>query len=256
MIFTFPWLKRFAWMFELMEGLAINHATGIVATCQSIADAIEKYASKPTITLWDIPPQTDKPCDENLRQKLGINENVLVLYVGGLEPYHGIDLLLESFAGVSSSDSLCSLVLIGGAEDEIARYRILANSLGLHGSAHFLGRRPIEQLQSYLAQADVLVSAITGRLNFPMKIFSYFESGKCILATDVPAHTQLLRSDVALLAAATPEHFARGMARLIHDRSLRSQLGQSAKKAASNYTHSEFQEKIRSFYTRLLVQAG
>ena len=44
--------------------------------------------------------------------------------------------------------------------------------------------------------------------NTPMKL-SYLHSGKAVLATNLPPHTQILDNRVAMLADPTPKHMAR-----------------------------------------------
>ena len=82
-------------------------------------------------------------------------------------------------------------------------------------------------LPALLAQADVLVSPrITGD-NTPMKIYTYLHSGKPILATRIPTHTQVLHPGVAMLAAPQVEEFAGAMARLARNEELRARLGEA-----------------------------
>ena len=60
-------------------------------------------------------------------------------------------------------------------------------------------------LASLLAQADVLVSPRTRGNNTPMKIYSYLDAGRAVLATDLPTHTQVLTPECARLAPADPD---------------------------------------------------
>jgi glycosyltransferase involved in cell wall biosynthesis len=253
MVFGFPGLKCIAPLMEMIEGVAIRHASAVSCVCETISTAVQRYSPKNLITIWDVPPQTDQPSDEDLRTELSLTDQVLALYVGGLESYHGIDLLLRSFAILRKTDVSCSLVLIGGTADLIAKYKPLAASLHLDDCVYFLGSRPVKHLQSYLAQADILVSTITGRMNFPMKVLSYLESGKCILATDLIAHRQVLNSEVSLLVPATPEDLAQGFARLAKNPLLRLQLGQRGKSMSSNFTRRHFEEKVLSLYSNLVT---
>jgi glycosyltransferase involved in cell wall biosynthesis len=90
-------------------------------------------------------------------------------------------------------------------------------------------------------------------MNFPMKVLSYLESGKCILATDLIAHRQVLNSEVSLLVPATPEDLAQGFARLAKNPLLRLQLGQRGKSMSSNFTRRHFEEKVLSLYSNLVT---
>ena len=58
---------------------------------------------------------------ENLRVKLEIS-GLLLMYVGNLQVYQGIDLLLESFALVLKLAEV-DLVIIGGENSDIQKYQ-------------------------------------------------------------------------------------------------------------------------------------
>ncbi|NEO71275.1 glycosyltransferase [Moorena sp. SIO3H5] len=184
----------------------------------------------------------------HLRRELGIR-NVLLMYVGNLETYQGIDLLLESFALTLEHTDQADLVIIGGEADDIRKYTNKAHCLGIQQHVHFLGPKPVEHLAIYLEQADILVSPRTKGKNTPMKLYSYLDSGKVLLATDLPTHTQLLNNHLALLKRPDAKAFAEGMLDLIADEKLRLKLGTAGKKLIDKrHTYAAFREKLNSLY--------
>ena len=171
------------------------------------------------------------------------------MYVGNLEQYQGIDLLLDSFrlALLQACDS--HLVIIGGISEDIQHYRQRAQDLGIHGHVHFPGPRPVTHLAYYLAQADILVSPRIQGNNTPMKLYSYLDSGKALLATDLPTHTQVLSSRVACLTSPLSDAFSQGMLHLINEPNLRQQLGREAQiLVAQQHTYEAFSTKLTSLY--------
>ena len=101
------------------------------------------------------------------------------------------------------------------------------NDLGVSDRVHLLGPRPVSQLGDYLVQADILVSPRLKGINTPMKIFSYLDSGKSIIATNISSHTQVLDSCCALLVDSKPAAMARGLSQLATDAVLRQTMGQA-----------------------------
>lgn len=173
----------------------------------------------------------------------------LLMYVGNLEQYQGIDLLLDSFRLVLSHGCDSHLVIIGGVPGDIQHYRQQAKALGIHGHVHFPGPRPVTQLADYLAQADILVSPRIQGNNTPMKLYSYLDSGKALLATDLPTHTQVLNQQVAWLTSPLPEAFSQGMLHLIEQPNLRQQLGKEAQTlVAQQHTYEAFSTKLTGLY--------
>ena len=143
-------------------------------------------------------------------------------------------------------------MVIGGRAEDIADYRDRANQLALGGQVFFLGPRPVEHLGHYLAQADVLVSPRIQGNNTPMKIYSYLDSGRPILATRIPSHTQVLDGSIALLAEAEPHAFMQAMTTLQGDEPLRRALALAARETVRrNYSREAFRGKLRAFYHNL-----
>jgi glycosyltransferase involved in cell wall biosynthesis len=177
------------------------------------------------------------------------SNGLIVMYVGNLEAYQGIDLLLESFARVLKKTGQPELIIIGGHPTDIQKYREKAQQLGISPKVRFWGPRPLEELGQCLATADILVSPrIKGR-NTPMKLYSYLDSGRPVLATDLPTHTQVLNRNVAMLAEPIPDAFATAMLRLIDDKDLRFRLGRAAKQLVqAQYTYRIFHQNLNALY--------
>lgn len=179
-----------------------------------------------------------------MKAELGIN-SLMLMYVGNLEIYQGIDLLLESFALALKKNDSADLVVIGGQSSDIQKYQRKSKDLGAHRKVHFLGPKPLEHLAKYLSEADVLISPRVKGNNTPMKLYSYLHSGKPLLATDLPTHTQVLDSQVAMLAEPYPEAFSEAMLCLINDEALRLKLGMAGRKLVEEkYTYSVFRETL------------
>ena len=85
-----------------------------------------------------------------------------------------------------------------------------------------------------------------------MKIYSYLDSGRPILATRIPSHTQVLDGSIALLAEAEPHAFMQAMTTLQRDEPLRRELALAARETVRrNYSREAFRGKLRAFYHNL-----
>jgi glycosyltransferase involved in cell wall biosynthesis len=191
-----------------------------------------------------------------MKLELGIKD-LMLMYVGNLEEYQGIDLLLESFALAVKKTERADLVIIGGQASDIQKYRRKSWWLGIQNKVHFLGPKPVEHLGQYLSEADILVSPRLKGNNTPMKLYSYLHSAKAVLATDLPTHTQLIDGRVALLSDPHIEAFANAMLRLIKDNKLRAELGTAGKKLIEEkFTYSNYREKLNDFFDWLQMELG
>jgi glycosyltransferase involved in cell wall biosynthesis len=178
------------------------------------------------------------------------------MYVGNLEHYQGIDLLLDGFRHTVARLPNAHLVIVGGLQPDVERYRRQAQRLGIVAQVHFLGPRPLSALQGLLSRADVLVSPRLKGLNTPMKIYSYLDSGTAVLATRLRTHTQLLDDRTAYLVAPDPKSFGDGLAHLLSDPVLRSRLATEAKAYVQReFTPEAAHRKLSTFYTMMESKA-
>ncbi len=144
------------------------------------------------------------------------------------------------------------LVIVGGREQDIVRYRARAERLGIGPSVTFTGSRPIGMLTSLLRQADVLVSPRLKGLNTPMKIYSYLDSGAAVLATRLRTHTQVLDDRIAYLVDPEPTALGAGLARLLRDSGLRARLAAGAKEYVQReHTPAAARRKLGAFYATM-----
>lgn len=191
---------------------------------------------------------------DRLRSKLQIS-GLLLMYVGNLEGYQGISLLLESFALVVKKLDAVALVIIGGEAVDIQKYQKQARDLNIESQVHFLGAKPVEDLGEYLSQADILISPRIKGKNTPMKIYSYLDSGKAVVATNLPTHTQILNCQVAMLADPSPEKFSTGMLRVMKDKTLRQKLGKAGKKLIEErFSYTAFCQKLNDLFDWLQTE--
>jgi glycosyltransferase involved in cell wall biosynthesis len=258
MVERYPYLPVILSRFmKYMEELAIRNAKVVVPVCDALHDEAACYRPGKIILLRDISllHTSNGYSVEDLRSLLSL-KGILVLYVGNLEPYQGIDLLLNSFVlALKKSTANTDLVIIGGNKEDITKYRSMVKNLGILEKVHFLGPRPVEHLGHYLEQADILVSPRILGNNTPMKVYSYLDSGKPVLATNLATHTQVLTPEVAMLADPDPAGYSQGLLRLIENKELRKELGEAGKKIIfEKHSEQAFNDSLNQLYDWLLSE--
>ncbi|HET7608418.1 MAG TPA: glycosyltransferase, partial [Gammaproteobacteria bacterium] len=169
-----------------LERLAIAQSDLVLAVCNDLAIRARSYATGTPIDVVEdvslLGSGGAKGETENLRRGLLYGE-LLVLYVGNLEHYQGVDLMLDAIAKLESPPM--KFVAVGGNHEAVVAYRRRVAELGLGGQVAFIGARPLAQLGPLLEQADVLVSPRLQGQNTPMKLYSYLAAGKAVLATRI-----------------------------------------------------------------------
>ncbi|WP_376796164.1 glycosyltransferase [Thermogemmatispora sp.] len=176
----------------------------------------------------------------------------LVLYTGTLERYQGIELLLESAVLVQRRYPSVRYRIIGGRQDQVLALRGLCQRLGIEESVELLGQRPPSEIAASLKRATILVSPRCAGTNVPLKLASYLQSGKPLLATSIVAHTQVLSPEVALLVPPTPHDLAAGALLLLENPTYARALASAAQRfAARRWSWSAFVAQQRRLYAEM-----
>jgi glycosyltransferase involved in cell wall biosynthesis len=267
MIERFPPLARARRLLEACERRAVRGSAGVLAVCRSLEDKARVYAPAALVARLedaslvpvapeggaaDLPAAAAAPSERLADLAGGESAGPIALYVGNLEPYQGIDLLLASFRLVVDRLPAARLVVIGGERESIERYRARCRELGMAGAVAFAGPRPVERLGTYLRQADVLVSPRLLGTNTPMKVYSYLASGRPVVATRLPTHTQVLTDEVACLVDPEPVAFALGLIRLFSDPAEGERLGAAARRLAEReHSPEAYRARLLAFYAAL-----
>jgi glycosyltransferase involved in cell wall biosynthesis len=232
---------------QKLESHAIRKSQGVLAVCPALArEAHHLNANVQTLPDVALAGQAPGRLPEAITGAAGLR----VMYVGNLEKYQGVDLMLESFAEARRKDA--TLIVVGGHPRHIEKYRRKAARLGVSEQVRFAGPVPVERIGRVFRHADILVSPRIKGQNTPMKLYSYLLSGKPVLATRLETHTQVMDDDSALLVEPTPAGMAQGMHRLMDSPELRQRLGTSGRHLAeTTYSRAAFQHRLEQFYQRI-----
>ncbi len=264
MIDKFAWLARLRWFLEVFERRAARGSAGVLAVCRSLEEQARAWHPQGLIArIEDVSLLASDTNVLHLGSDLQLphgpqgGKAPIVMYVGNLEVYQGIDLLLEAFRRAVRRVPEARLVLIGGTAGHIARYTERCERMGIADSVHFAGPRPVERLGAYLRLATVLASPRIQGTNTPMKVYSYLDSGRPLIATRLPTHTQVLTDEIALLVEPEPEAMGDGLVALLQDEVLRERLAAAARQHAQReFTPQAFERKLLDFYSTVAQTIG
>lgn len=247
-------LSNFQSILYAFEKFAIRFSHAVFVVCDDLVERVHYYCPEKSVFLIEdaaLMPENGTNCSaENLRNIYKV-KGYLALYVGNLEHYQGIDLMIRGIALIDSNIDI-SLIIIGGTERDIKEYKKLAKTSGISDRVYFAGHKPIEKLSGYLEQADILISPRKTGNNTPLKIYSYMAANKAIVATNIRSHTQVLNSSCALLVAPKEKAIAQGLTQLVNNPKLMKTLAENSKKLADeHFSLSKFKMKVLKAYSEL-----
>lgn len=251
---TVPVVRPMLPLAQKFEAAMIAGSHGVMTMCKSLEDLARLHAKDAIVVRVE---DFSLLSDENAEapEVLKSLDGPIVMYVGNLQSYQGIDLLLNSFAKVQVIHPDARLVICGGSPKDVARYRKYARYVGIDRRTHLLGVCDLPMLMSYLQRADVLVSPRLNGRNTPMKIYSYLDSGTPVVATQIPSHSHVLSDNVAVMVSPNVNSMSEGISQVLDCPAEGIAMGKRAQQYVQDHFHPEAAlETIDSFYAELTMQ--
>ena len=244
---------------QKVEGELMGSAQRIVAFSSHERDAMVRLYGADASRIMLVPCGVDlslfRPLDQDsVRDRLGLNGERVLLYVGRLEPLKGLDLLLHMTTHLETCEKIRVLVVGGGdsEEQEVARLRRLAKTLKVEDVFDFVGRVDQEDLPLYYNAADVCVMP------------SYYESFGLAALESMACGTPVVASRVGGLSTIVqhgrtgylkswrcPETFANSLEMIISSPQLRQSMGRAARRRAEGMGWDKVAAKISQAYDTL-----
>ena len=182
----------------------LGNVSGIIANSNGTAEAFRKLEFANILVA---PNAVDLSEFDNAipadRKKSGLPTGRIVMYVGHLYSWKGIDIVVEAARRFKNSNT--TFVFIGGTDSDLDAYKDKTKDLG---NVLFLGRRPHIEIPYLMKSADVLLLpnvAISDESKFytsPIKMFEYMASGVPIVASNLPSIREILDDANSILVRA------------------------------------------------------
>ncbi len=167
---------------------------------------------------------------EEIRARLGLPERrPVVAYLGLMNSYQGIDLLLEAAAYLKGQGAKIHYLIMGFPD---AAYREKAEAMGIADIVTFTGRIPYDEAPLYLSAGDLAVSPKVSLTEANGKLFNYIACGLPTVVFDTPVNREIL-GDAALYAKfGDAADLAGAIGRLAGDSELREDVGAEGRERA------------------------
>ncbi len=186
-----------------------------------------------------------------IRRELGIDDRVVVGFLGTFGPWHGAPVLAEAATRVAEPAN-CHFLFIGDG-DQRAMTEARLEDAGKSQTATFTGRIEHKSVRAYLDACDILVSphveSEDGSEFFgsPTKLFEYMAMARPIVASRLGQIADVIGDEQTgiLVAPGDPDALARSIERLAADAHLRERLGKNARqKVIERYTWRHNAERV------------
>jgi glycosyltransferase involved in cell wall biosynthesis len=177
-------------------------------------------------------PQAPTVRSGELRRRLGLDEEPVVLYVGRVADGKGLDLLVRTMPALEGAH----LAVVGPDDGHGTTRRLEAasRSLGVETRVHLLGQWPTQPLNLY-ADADVFALP-SAHENFGMSAAEAASAGVPVVVTDRCGVAELLDGHGAIVIAYDGDELEATLARLLNDAPLRRKIGDAGHARTAEYS--------------------
>ena len=241
-------------LFKVLEHLVLYSCEGLItigADLEQYAHQINPKVRQIRIENFSMLKQAASMTEASteLKYQLHLEDKPIVVYTGTFEQYQGLDMLLECAQLIIEKRPDTMFILVGGNPEQVKFWRSQANKHNLSRNALFIGQVSPAKASMYQNMADILVSPRIEGTSVPLKIYGYLFAAKPIVATDIPAHTQVLNPDTALLVPPQAKAFATGILSLLENPTLAKTLGKQAKIfAQKEFNPEQYLVKLNHIY--------
>ncbi len=191
-------LKRF--MIAIYEPLLMKRIIRKAALIGALSLEHLKSSKAARFIDWDkvvempngVDAGTFRPRQKNaeLIERYGLKGKVVILFVGNLQPFKGLHLLIDAVAGIKDDNIV--LLVVGGGYSEDA-YRRQARLRQIEDRVIFAGpKSPGEDLPDHYNLCDFLVLPSTHSEAFPLVVLEAMASGKPAVVSSLPGPAQLV----------------------------------------------------------------
>jgi len=184
-----------------------------------------------------------------IRDKYRLNNRFVVLFIGHLEDWAGVDLIYDLAECFNQKIPDATILLVGSGEStKNLLTRLIRSNLGQ--IVTHAGLQPYEMMPLFTAVSDVTLCLFpdtpVSHAASPLKLFEYLSSGTVVIATNVAGTAEILdNSSGVLVAPGNTSEICEAVLMLRKDNDLRSILGNTGRKLVEdNYSWSKLAQKL------------
>ena len=176
-----------AWLVRRPDRLVVSSRVGLdVLAAQGVAaDRVRVLEDGVDLPAY---PVTKRPTE--LVERFGLAGKRVVVFLGVLTEYQGVDLLLSAVPDVVRAVPDVHFLVMGYPNED--HYRAQVQALGLGDVVTLPGRVPYAEAAQWLALGDVAVSAKQSLTEANGKLLTYMACRLPVVATDTPVNRDLL----------------------------------------------------------------
>ncbi len=198
--------------------------------CQDIMSQYEIPKNKITTVFHGIDTELFKPRFSKVKKELGIENEKLILFVGGLQKLKGIHLLVSILPEILTK--IDAKLVIVGEGPYLNSLKKIANRLNVTDKVIFIGKISNQALPNYYNAADIVVNPSIAIESAGLVVLESLSTGKPVVASKIggiPSAIEHLKNGILIEPGNTHE-LNESILELLKNKELANNLGTNARK--------------------------
>lgn len=240
---------------------ALSRAVRIVVSSPTLgrsAPELQDFQAKCAVIPFGVEPRNFDASDAILTRASEIRREVnqpIVLFVGRLVPYKGVDVLLEALTGLNA----CGLIVGDGPLRTALEAR--ARELDLAGRVRFLGSVASDELAAVYRACNVFVlPSVTRQEAFGVVQLEAMAAGKPVVSTDVGTGVGWVNRHGEtgyVVPPRDPVALREALRRILADPTLQKSMGDAAaRRVRSTFTLERMIDETLALYRDVMAMGG
>lgn len=210
----------------------------IVTVSNELNEDIKCQYKIPGYKIITIPNGIDenkfKPIDSSeLKKKIGIETDKLILFVGGISKQKGLHILINSFLEIYEGRKDIALLIIGSGP-YLNKIKKKINKFRLDNEIVFIDKLQNDELPQYYNMADVLVVPSLGMEGLPLVVIEAMSCGIPIIASrlgGIPTAIENMKNGI-LFEPGNALELSEKILELLNNKELADNFGKAGRKRA------------------------
>jgi len=238
-----------------VERWLVRQPDALLVSAQSGQDLLVSQGVDPGRVHWlpdgvDLEQFRPRAANPALVRRFGLEGRRVVVYLGVLTAYQGVDLLLDAVPEVVRAVPDAHFLIMGYPNEDAYRAQVAARGLSAHVTLP--GRIPYAEAPDYLTLGCVAVSPKQSLTEANGKLLNYMACGLPTVASDTRVNRDLLGEAGVYVPVGDASALATGLAALLRDPDRRSAAGAALRaRVERRFAWPALASQLAGIYERL-----
>jgi len=190
------------------------------------------------------------PPDEPLVERLGLRGKQVIVFLGVLTPYQGVDVLIDAIPAVVRACPDAHFLIMG--YPNLERYRAMVAARGVEPWTTLPGQIPYPDAARWLSLGSVAVSPKTSLTEANGKLLNYMACGLPVVATDTLVNREILGDAGVYVPVGDVETLASRLVDLLQAPERRRRLGETLRhRVEAEFEWTTLTDRMLAVYRRV-----